>query len=120
MGDFFDYFFGFDRSFNYDSLGMRTYKHISKDDEEILAVNVAGFSEEDIELEPETMGNTDYLYIKGTPKDGVKDYIAPLNIRFVIKPNMIGEISGKVIDGMLYITATKKTAKPNVKINFKK
>ena len=39
MDEFFNYFFGFDKAFNYDSLGCRTYKHISKDDKEILAVN---------------------------------------------------------------------------------
>jgi HSP20 family molecular chaperone IbpA len=120
MSDIFDYFFGYDKQFNYCNLGGRIYRHISKEDKEILTVNVAGFAEEDIKIEPKNIGNTDYLYVIGTPKENVQEFIEPMNIRFVIKPSMIGEIYGKVVDGMLYITATKKENKPNIKINFGK
>ena len=118
MNDFFDYFFGFDRQFNYDSLGGRTYKHISKDNKEILAVNVAGFKKEDISIETKTISNTDYIYIVGTPNEDVKEFVEPMNIRFVVKSNQISEISGEVKDGMLYITVSKEYNKPNIKINF--
>jgi HSP20 family molecular chaperone IbpA len=119
MDEFFNYFFGFDKAFNYDSLGCRTYKHITKDDKEILAVNVAGFTKEDIELTTKTIGNTDYLYISTTPKEDVKDFVSPFTIRFAVRTNVIGSIDAEVKDGMLYITVTKKENKPNIKINFK-
>jgi HSP20 family molecular chaperone IbpA len=118
MNDLFDYFFGFDKSFNYESLGMRTYRHISKDNKEILAVNVAGFSKEDIKLEPKSIGNKDYLYIIGMPKDDVKEYVNPLNIRFEIDSNRIDNVDASVKDGMLYVTVTKKNNKPKISINF--
>jgi HSP20 family molecular chaperone IbpA len=120
MSDFFDYFFGFDKQFNYESLGMRTYKHISKENEEVLVVNVAGFTSEDISLETKTCGNLDYLYVVGKPKEDVKDFVEPLNIRFRIKADIIDEISGCVKDGLLHIIAKKKDHKSNIKIKFNK
>lgn len=119
MSDFFDYFFGFDKAFNYGNLGGRTYKHISKDNKEILAVNCAGFTKEDVDITTKTIGNTDYLYISTTPKEDVKDFVSPFTIRFAVRTNVIGSIDAEVKDGMLYITVTKKENKPNIKINFK-
>jgi HSP20 family molecular chaperone IbpA len=118
MTDLFNYFFGFDKDFNFESLGGRTYKHISKDNTEILAVNVAGFKKEDIKIETKTIGDRDYLYIIGTPREEVKEYVNPMNIRFEIKSNIIDSVDGKVEDGMLYLTVTRKDNKPKINIKF--
>jgi HSP20 family molecular chaperone IbpA len=122
MNDFFKDVFGefnffFDRQFNYDCLGMRTYRHFYKDNKEILSINVAGFSKSDIKLEPKTVGEKEYIYIIGTPNDDMKDYIEPLNLRVAIKSN-IDTVSGEVKDGMLYLTLTKKDIKPKINIEF--
>ena len=116
--DFFDYFFGFDKGFPSGNLGMSTYKHISKENEEILIVNAAGFKKENIKLETKTIGDVDYLYITGNPDDGVKDFVKPLNLRFSIKTNIIDSINGEIKDGLLYITVERKDNKSNIKINF--
>lgn len=118
MNEFFNYFFGFDRDFNYESLGGRTYKHISKDNKEILVVNVAGFKKDDLKIETKNICDRDYLYITGTPNEEVKEYVSPMNIRFAIKSNIIESIDGKVEDGMLYLTVTRKDNKPKININF--
>lgn len=114
----FDYFYYFDKAFNSDSVSRRTYKHITQDNKEILAVNCAGFSKEDIKIEAKSIGDKDYLYINGTPKDDVKDFIEPLEIRFEIRSSLVSEIEADVKEGMLYITVVRKDNKPKINIKF--
>lgn len=115
----FNYFYWFDKEFNSDSCSKRySYKHISQENKELLAVNVAGFNKEDIKFETKSIGDKDYLYISGTPKDEVKDFVEPLEIRFEIKSNLIDEIEAEVKNGMLYITANRKENKPRINIKF--
>jgi HSP20 family molecular chaperone IbpA len=113
----FDYFYWYDKEFN--SCSKRySYKHITQDNKEKLAVNVAGFTKEDIKIETKTIGDRDYLYISGTPKEDVSDFVEPLELRFEIQSKLIDEVEAKVQDGMLYITVTRRENKPNIKIKF--
>lgn len=114
-----NYFYWFDKEFNLESCSKRySYKHVTKDNKEILAVNCAGFSKEDIQLTTESIGDKDYLYITGTPKEDIKDFIEPLKLRFEIKSNLVETVEGDVKDGMLYIAITRKNNKPKINIKF--
>ena len=115
----YNYFYWFDKEFNSESCSKRySYKHITQDNKELLAVNVAGFSKEDINLEPKTVGNKEYLYITGNPKEDIKDFVEPLNIRFEIDSSLIENVEGEVKDGMLYITVIRRNKKPKLNIKF--
>jgi HSP20 family molecular chaperone IbpA len=115
----FDYFYWFDKAFNEESCSKRySYKHILQEDKELLAVNCAGFSKEDVKIEAKSIGDRDFIYITGTPKDDVKEFVEPMNIRFEVKSSIIDQIEADVKDGMLYITVTRRENKPKFNIKF--
>jgi HSP20 family molecular chaperone IbpA len=115
-----DYFYYFDKLFS-DGTGTRLYRYFKdENDNEILVVNCAGFTKENIKLDVRNNGYKDYLYISAKPNDDMKDYVDDdLNIRFEIKSNLTKEISYEVKDGLLIITVVKKDNKPNIEIKCK-
>jgi HSP20 family molecular chaperone IbpA len=112
------YFYWLDRFYFPDTLSKRTYKYVKEDENEVLAVNVAGFSRDDIQVEVKNDGESDYLYITANPKDEVKAFVEPLKMRFGINANVVDEISCKVENGLLLVTVKKKDNKPNVNVKF--
>jgi HSP20 family molecular chaperone IbpA len=113
-----DYFYYFDRFFS-DSIGKRTYKYLKDNNNEILVVNVAGFTKSDIVLDVQNDGYKDYLYISAKPNEDMKDYIDELEMRFEIKSALVDEINYEVKDGLLLITVVRKDNKPKINIKAK-